>query len=179
MKRIILILQLCIFSVQIFAQTGQLSISRIDLMPDLPAPLQIRNWNSVAHNYDSYVFDAGKTGQYLPLSRLGTQGEFNYTDNIPIFLDSYVGADSHLNQAEAINIMPAIIGASLAGIDKSNQNGINWVSMTKDFFNIKNGQNVYLNSYSTTSGNDWWYDVMPNVYFLSAKGAISEWCGGI
>ncbi len=169
MNRFILLLQLCIFTMLSVAQQGQLSISRIDLMPNLPAPLLIRDWNTVAVNYDSFVFDLTKSGQYLPLSRLGNQGEFNYEDNTPLFLDSYIGADDHLNQAEAINIMPAIIGASLAGIDKSNQNGMNWVAMTKDFFNLQNGQNVYLNGYSTTSGNDWWYDVMPNVYFYQLK----------
>ncbi len=91
-----------------------------------------------------------------------------------MFLDSYVGTGNHLNQAEAINIIPAIVGASLAGIDKSNQNGMNWVAMTKDFFNLKNGQNVYLNSYSTTSGNDWWYDVMPNVYFYQLRSLYPD-----
>lgn len=165
MIRYLLLLQLCIFTLLSFAQQGQLSISRIDKMPDSPSPLLIRDWKTVAHDYDSFVFNTTITGQYLPLSRLGTLGQFNYADNTPIFLDSYVGAADHSNQAEAINIMPAIVGASLSGIDKSNQNGINWVSKTKDFFNLKNGQNVYLNSYSTTSGNDWWYDVMPNVYF--------------
>lgn len=169
MIRYLLALQLCIFSLLSFSQQGQLSISRIDKMPDSPTPLLIRDWKSVAQDYDSYVFNITKTGQYLPLSRLGIPGQFNYSDNVPVFLDSYVGASSHFNQAEAINIMPAIIGATLAGIDKSNQNGINWVAKTKDFFNLKNGQNVYLNSYSTTSGHDWWYDVMPNVYFYQLK----------
>jgi len=169
MFRFILVLQLCIFTIQTFPQQGQISISRIDQMPDSPIPLQIRDWNTVAHDYDSYVFNLNKTGQYLPLSRPGTQGQFNYAGNTPLFLDSYVGVDGHLNQAEAINIMPAIVGASLAGIDKSNQNGMNWVAMAKDFFNLKNGQNVYLNNYSTTSGNDWWYDVMPNVYFYQLR----------
>ena len=165
MTRFILLIQLCIFAMLSFAQQGQLSISRIDKMPDTPSPLQIRDWKTVAHDYDSFVFNATKTGQYLPLSRLGTQGQYNYSDNAPLFLDSYVGADDHSNQAEAINIMPAVVGASLSGIDKSNQDGTNWVAKTKDFFNLKNGQNVYLNSYSTTSGHDWWYDLMPNVYF--------------
>ncbi len=160
---------LSILSLTGFAQTGQLSIPRISQMPDLPAPLLIRDWKTVAHDYDSYVFNLDKTGQYLPLSRLGTAGQFNYPGNIPLFLDSYVGADDHLNQAEAINIMPAIIGASLTGIDKSNQNGTNWVAKAKDFFNLNNAQNVYLNNYSTTSGNDWWYDVMPNVYFYQLR----------
>jgi len=153
----------------LFAQTGQLSIARIDQMPDSPVPFQIRDWNSVARDYDSFVFDINKTGTYLPLSRLGTLGQFNYADNTPLFLDSYVGTNDHSNQAEAINILPAIVGASLVGIDKSNQNGMNWVAMAKDFYNLKNGQNVYLNSYSTQSGNDWWYDVMPNIYFYQLR----------
>ncbi len=169
MTRFLLLLQLCIFAMLSFGQSGQLSISRIDQMPNIPAPLQIRDWNVVAHDYDSFVFNLNKAGTYLPLSKLGTQGQFNYSDNTPIFLDSYIGGNDHLKQAEAINIMPAIVGASLAGIDKSNQNGKNWVAMTKDFYNLKNGQNVYLNSYSTKSGNDWWYDVMPNVYFYQLK----------
>jgi len=169
MIRFLLILQLCLFTLLSFGQQGQLSISRIDQMPDSPIPLSIRDWKTVAHDYDSYVFNTTKTGQYLPLSRLGTMGQFNYADNTPIYLDSYVGAASHPNQAEGINIMPAIVGASLTGIDKSNQNGTNWVAKTKDFFNLKNGQNVYLNDYSTTSGDDWWYDVMPNVYFYQLR----------
>ncbi|MGD0581310.1 MAG: LamG-like jellyroll fold domain-containing protein [Bacteroidales bacterium] len=134
-------------------------------MPDLPSPLLIRNWHAVALNYDTLVFDLGKAGQYMPFARIGPAGEFNYPNISPIFLDSYVGAADHPNEAEAINILPAIVGASLAGIDKSNQNGMNWVAMSKVFFNLTNGQNVYLNNYSTTSGSDWWYDLMPNVYF--------------
>jgi hypothetical protein len=165
----------CFFlSIPVFSQSGQLSISRIDQMPNLPSPFQIRDWKTVAQNYDSFVFNTTKTGQYLPLTRIGTKGQFNYPDNIPIFMDSYVGSTSHPNAAEAINILPAIVGASLAGIDKSNQNGLNWVSMTKDFFNLKNGQNVYLNGYSTTSGNDWWYDVMPNVYFYQLHSLFPD-----
>lgn len=163
--RILIKFALILIPLSAISQTGQLSIPRIDQMPDLPSPLLIRDWQSVTRDYDTFVFDLARSGQYLPLSRLGTTGQFNYPDNTPLFLDSYVGALSHGNQAEAINILPAIVGATLVGIDKSNQNGKNWVGMAKDFFNLKNGQNVYLNNYSTTSGNDWWYDLMPNIYF--------------
>ncbi|PKP54154.1 MAG: laminin G [Bacteroidetes bacterium HGW-Bacteroidetes-1] len=174
MKRLILLLNFFLISILSFGQTGQLTISRVDLMPDSPTPLQIRNWKTVTIDYDNYVFDFNKTGEYLPLSRFGTQGQFNYPENVPLFLDSYVGANDHLNQAEAINILPAIIGASLAGIDKSNQNGINWVAKAKDFYNLENGQNVYLNNYSTTSGSDWWYDLMPNVYFYQMRSLYPQ-----
>jgi hypothetical protein len=174
MKRTFLYSSFLLLSFPAFSQTGQLSISRIDQMPNLPSPFLIRDWKTVALNYDSFVFNTTKTGQYLPLTRTGSKGQFNYPDNLPIFMDSYVGSTSHSDAAEAINILPAIVGASLAGIDKSNQNGMNWVSMTKDFFNLKNGQNVYLNGYSTTSGNDWWYDLMPNVYFYQLRSLYPD-----
>ena len=174
MIRQLVFILMCALAVQGFSQEGQLSIARIDRMPDSPSPLLIRDWKAVAKEYDRLAFNLNLTGQYLPLVRLGTPGQFNYDGNIPIFLDSYVGADDHANQAEAINILPAIVGATLAGIDKSNQEGRNWVAMAKDFFNLKNGQNVYLNSYSATSGSDWWYDVMPNVYFYQLRSLYPD-----
>ncbi|MGC8864971.1 MAG: LamG-like jellyroll fold domain-containing protein [Bacteroidales bacterium] len=151
------------------AQPGQILIPRIEAMPGLPQPLEIRNWSKVARDYDQLVFDPERQGQYLPLIAFAQPGHYNYSDNQAILLDTYVGSKYHHNQAEAINIMPAIIGATLAGIDKSNQKGINYVSKVKDFFNLKNGQKLYLNNYYGVTGDDWWYEVMPNVFFLQLK----------
>ncbi len=125
----------------------------------------MRNWKDVTTKYDQLVYNTGATNQYFPLVRIKSSGGINYPSIQPILMDSYVGSIYAGTQAEAINIMPSIIGATLMGIDKSNQNGIDWTSKTKDFFNRANGQNVYLNGWSTASGNDWWYDLMPNVYF--------------
>ena len=166
MKRVFLyILSLAgLSNMQLLAQTGQIDINRVNQMPDLPSPYLMRDWKQVAIRYDSLIFSLNATGQYLPVMQLKPTG-VNYPSLQPILLDSYVGSASHGNQAEAINIIPALVGASLAGIDKSNQNGINWVLKAKDFFNKANGQNVYLNGSSSASGSDWWYDVMPNVFF--------------
>lgn len=158
----------CLFlmiPVLLCGQSNQVILDRISEMPDLPAPYKMADWKKKARDYDAFVFDFAKSGSYLPLCALGTRGQFNYDTLTPLFLDSYVGSAYHLQQGEAINIMPAVVGASLMGIDKSNQMGHNWVATVADFFNMKNGQNVYLNNYSTISGSDWWYDVMPNVYF--------------
>jgi hypothetical protein len=158
------LLILCLTTAQAGAQVGQLNINRVEQMPNLPSPYIMRNWKEVAVKYDEFVFSTASVGQYLPLIHLKPNG-INYSSLQPILLDTYVGSASSGSQAEAINIIPAIVGATLNGIDKSNQNGINWVIKTKDFFNLANGQNVYLNAYSTPSGSDWWYDLMPNVYF--------------
>ena len=157
---------------QVFGQAGQLDISRVQQMPNLPSPYIMRNWKSVAGSYDELVFSTA-SGQYLPLIHLKATG-INYPALQPILLDTYVGSSGAGNQAEAINILPAIIGASLIGIDKSNQAGVNWVEKAKDFYNQANGQNVYLNSYLATSGTDWWYDLMPNVFFYQLYSQYPE-----
>ena len=157
---VLLSAMLCVES---FAQNGQINISRVAQMPNIPSPYFMRDWKTVAVKYDELIFSTTSSGQFLPLIDLKPNG-INYPNLQPILLDTYVGSSSS-NQAEAINIIPALVGATLVGINKADQNGINWTEKAKDFFNKANGQNVYLNGYSTTSGNDWWYDVMPNIFF--------------
>lgn len=161
MKRLVFILSLC-WSISVFPQ--QISIPRIEQMPDLPTPYQMRDWKQVAWDYNNFVFDSTKTGTYLPLVSFRSSG-VNFSAVQSIKLDTYVGQSSHGSVAEAINILPAIVGASLVGINKINDLGINWVSKVKDFYNSANGENVYLNNYSASTGSDWWYEVMPNVFF--------------
>ncbi|MGB5846927.1 MAG: hypothetical protein WBH40_00475, partial [Ignavibacteriaceae bacterium] len=84
--------------------------------------------------------------------------------HISFGLHTVVGTTSPLS-AEAINVLPAVISASLVGIDKSNQNGNNWVLMCEEYFNKQNGANIYLNHPSGSNWDDWWYDVMPNILF--------------
>ncbi len=145
------------------AQPGQITVPRVELMPNQPSPYNVRDWKQVAMRYDSFVYDVQKTGQYLPLTTIVPSG-VNYPQRPTFRTHTYVGTFSPLN-SEAINVLPSLIGATLVGIDKSNQFNRNWVLMSQDFFNKNNGENLYLNAPSTTSGNDWWYDMMPNVYF--------------
>jgi hypothetical protein len=35
----------------------------------------------------------------------------------------------------------------------------------EEWFNRRPDENVYLNNYVSQSGDDWWYAVMPNVFF--------------
>ena len=144
-------------------QTGQITLPRVEQMPNHPNPYILRNWRQVAQQYDSFVYDLQKTGQYLPLSSIGPGG-VNYPQNPTFRLHTYVGTNSPLGN-EAINVLPSLVGASLVGVDKTNQFGRNWLLMSQDFFNKANGENIYLNNAGASSGGDWWYDMMPNVYF--------------
>jgi len=102
----------------------QITINRIEQMPNTPSPYLMRDWKQVARGYDSLVFDFNRTGTYLPLGRIVTN-TVNYPNHNSFGLHSYVGTNSP-NNGEAINCLPAVVGATLAGIDKSNQNGLNY-----------------------------------------------------
>ena len=128
-------------SIQISAQ--QINIPRIEQMPNLPSPYEMRDWKQTAIGYDSFVFDFNLTGQYLPLIWLNTN-TVNYPNHNSFGLHTVVGTNSTAS-SEAINLLPAVVGASLCGVDKSNQAGYNWVLMCEEYFNKNNGANVYLN----------------------------------
>ncbi len=164
MKKTILT-TLLLFCILCLSVAQQKTISRIDQMPDKPSPYLMRDWKKVTKDYDNFVFDVSKTGTYLPLSAIHSGAGTNYPDVNNIRLSTFVGQDNPQNIGEAINILPAIVGASLVGVDKTNHYATNWVQKSKDFFNSANGQNVYLNNYSAGTGGDWWYETMPNIYF--------------
>ena len=145
------------------ALAQQINIGRIESMPDMPAPYQMRDWKRVAAGYDSLVFNPNLTGTYLPLIWINNNA-VNYPGSMQFGLHTVVGTTVP-NSAEAINCLPAVIGATLSGIDKSNQNGYNWVDMCKEWFNKAGGLDVYENGPSSNVIDDFWYVTMPNVFF--------------
>ena len=144
-------------------QLGQIAVSRVESMPNEPTPFNIRDWKNVALQYDEFVFDRNKVGQHLPFIYFLPSG-VNYPERRSFGLHTYVGTFSPLGN-EAINVLPTIVGSTLVGIDKRNQSGEDYVLMSQDFFNKRNGEGIYLNNAGGRSGIDWWYDLMPNVFF--------------
>ena len=142
------------------AAAQQIALPRIEKMSSAPINYEMRDWKQAARAYDSLVFDLNASGQYLPFVRLNGSST-NYPTHGAFTLPSYVGGTG----GEAINCIPAVVGASLVGIDKSSQNGWNWVLMCEDWFNRASGANVYLNGPGGSGWDDWWYDTMPNVFF--------------
>lgn len=164
MNRIKFFQILVLFTLACYSLTGQqIEIPRVAAMPSMPQPYLMRDWKAVAQQYDSLVFDLTAAGQYLPLVWINTN-TINYPNHASFGLHTVVGTP-YPSSAEAINIIPAVVGASLVGIDKSDQFGVNWVLGCEEFFNRRPEENVYLNSPATSSGDDWWYAVMPNIFF--------------
>ncbi len=163
--KLFLVLVLLPFSAILEAQ--QIDVPRIGTMPDFPEPYLMRDWKEVAHGYDSLVFDVSASGQYLPVLFFRDES-VNYPEHPGFGLHTAIGT-SYPTSGEAINVIPAVVGASLAGIDKSDQFDENWALMVQEFFNKRPAENIYLNHPVTSSGHDWWYESMPNIFYMQLK----------
>lgn len=160
------------------AQVKQVQIARVKEMANLPQPLNIIDWRTMALRFDSTVYDFKAKGEYWPLVWMdSTRKNF---DQPVLGMYTAIGdvrqgpGNNNGMFHEALANMGAVLGASLVGIDKSNQQGLNYVSMLKNYFNRDTGWDIMMNNTAPEVallgggyGRDWWYDVYPNVLFYA------------
>ena len=141
-------------------------IRLVEAMPNMPAPYKMKDWKKVAIQQDSLLYDFNAKGTFLPLI-WWDDNKVNYP--IRSFgIPSYVGASRNNDKQssyESLPVLGSVLGASLIGIDKSNYNGIDFVSMCKQFYNTKNGENLVMNSVDRKAGETFWYDIFPGMAF--------------
>jgi hypothetical protein len=161
--RALAVLTLLPIGVASHGQAGQIAIDRVEMMPNQPQPYRLRDWRATARAYDRLAFDLDARGEYLPLlwwddtKANGTGRAFG--------LPSYVGRDSKGgSEHEAITCLGALLGATVAGIDKT-RGAYNWVRMAEAYYNRANGQRLVLNHTGTRAGGSFWYDLFPQVVF--------------
>jgi hypothetical protein len=128
----------------------QQSIHRIDEMAELPQPLQIINFKELALRFDSTVYDFNATGEYWPLVWIDSSQK-NFAQNVvgiyTAIGDVRQGPDHNKGMFhEALATMGATLGATLVGIDKSNSQSRNYVSMLKNYFNKETGLDIMMNN---------------------------------
>lgn len=155
--------------------TAQITIDRIASMPDQPEPFKIIDWREKALGFDRYVFDQSLQGEYRPFLWVD-EAKRNFNQNtIGMFTtigDVRQGPKGNKEFHEALCAMGAVLGAGLVGIDKTNQDGVNYVKMVQNYFNAENGWKIMMDNTNPAVaklgggyGRDWWYDVFPNVLF--------------
>lgn len=151
-------------------------ISRVEQMPNLPEPFQMRDWTQVSRDYDDLVFDFQAQGDFLPLpwadrSRINCEKDMT---GLPSYINSKSARQS--GKEEGINLMSAILGATVCGIDKSNDRGTDFVDQLEGFFNSANGQNLFLNTTSGKTGGSFWYETYPSVLMSALSNRYSfDW----
>lgn len=145
---------------------AQVSISRVDLMPDMPATYKMLDWRQKALDYDAYVFDWNASGDYRPLIWLDQTGKNSEYDGFGLYTtlgDIRQGPDKPGGH-EAINTMAAVMGAGLVGIDKTSQDGYNYPQMLQNYFAGRNEWKIMVNG-TSGSAQDWWYNMLPNLLY--------------
>lgn len=159
------------------AAVAQFVVPRIEAMPRQPKPYVLKDWKRTALDFDAYVFDHTAKGSFLPFVWIDNQNR-NFSE--PTFgIYTAIGdvrqgpAVNNGENHEALGALGAILGATLVGIDKSKQDGYNYVRMARNYFNKDNGWNIIQNFTNKGAhigggyGNDYWYDVYNNVLFYA------------
>ena len=155
----------------------QVSVPRIEQMPNLPEPYFLKDWKKTALEFDQFAFDFSAKGDFLPLVWLDSTGQnFRQTTFGLYTAIGDVREGPAINDGqnhEALGAQGAVLGATLVGIDKSKQNGHNYVGMLRNYFNKDSGWNIVQNFTNKSAhigggyGNDYWYDVFNNVLFYA------------
>jgi hypothetical protein len=154
-----------------FFQPGQKDIPAVELMPNLPAPFELVDWREKARAYDRFVFDFNAQGKFLPLAWID-DSHINLAQ--PTFgLPSYVGGERRDGAQEGITCMGAVLGATLAGIDKSRQEH-DYVRMSEAWFNASTGLNLVLNHQRQETGGSFWYELWPHIVFYALADRYPE-----
>ena len=156
----------------------QVSIHRVDSMPDMPETYKMLDWKQKAQKYDLFIFDWNNKSEVGPLIWLDdTRRNMDQTTFglYTAIKDIRQGKNANNGEFhESLNSLAAILGAGLVGIDKTNQDGYNYVKMVQNYFNSDNGWNIVMNNTTPSVallgggyGRDWWYDVLPNALYYA------------
>lgn len=168
----------CTSNIDLGTPVEQVTINRIDSMPDIPVTYQMLDWKKKARDFDKFVFDWENTSKVGPL--IGLDNARRNIDQPTFGLYTAVKdirQGKNVNNGEfheSLNSLVAILGAGLVGIDKTNQDGYNYVKMAQNYFNSDTGWNIVMNNTTSSVGSkgggygrDWWYDVLPNALYYA------------
>lgn len=160
-------------TVDCFAQ--QTAIPRIEQMPDMPEPFKMLDWKEKAIALDSVIYDFNLQGNFQPYIWLDNSQHNISQQTYGIYTvigDIRQGPGNNSEYHEALCSIGSLLGAGLVGINKTAQNGHNFVKMVQNYFNTDNSWNIVMNntnpkvaSLGGGYGHDWWYDVFPNLLF--------------
>ena len=134
----------------------QQSVPRIELMNEIPQPFQIIDYKLLAESFDQTAFNWNANGdESWPIIWM----DYTYQNfNQPTFgLYTAIGdvrqgpnVESGIVH-EAMAGMGSVLSATLVGIDKSNQDGMNYVAMLKNYFNRDSQWDIMMNNLNSST----------------------------
>jgi hypothetical protein len=157
---------------------AQTTVPAVASFPGAPSPSASFDWRRRAIDYDSFVYNWSQPGEFPTIAWDHTH--YNMRDGT-YKMPSYYG-DSRLDAdgtQEALGQIASVVGATLVGIDKSNQDGIHYVDMLRTFYwpglgiarNQPSVQTTLAGQADLHGGHSYWYTTAANVlyYMLGAQ----------
>jgi hypothetical protein len=157
---------------------AQITVPAVASFPTAPSPSASFDWRRRAIDYDSFVYDWSQPGRFPTIAWDRTH--YNMS-NVTYKMPSYYG-DGRLDadgRQEALGQIASVVGATLVGIDKSNQDGIDYVDMLRTFYwpglgiaqNQPSCRTFRPGEAELQSGHSYWYTAAANVlyYMLGAQ----------
>ncbi len=132
-------------------------ITLVNLMPAEPSEFVLRDWKRVARDFDRLSNDFDTVGPYLPVPfYLSARRNFAHAF---INMPSFIGHDALTG---ALGTMSNVIGATLSGVDKSNDplTGLNHVTMQASYHSVDKGFGVLYHSPTAGPAQSMWYQLV-------------------
>jgi hypothetical protein len=149
----------------------QISLSRVESMPRQPEPFEVRDWRTVARQFDELAFDLDAKGEHLPLTRLVRDKKGRL---VTFAMPPYVGETrgSHGPGGvvfEGITCLGAVWSATLVGINKS-AGDVDYVRCGKYYFDARPKRQIIGNGRIAEPESSFWYTLFPAI----AYGAVAD-----
>lgn len=162
------------------SKVEQVSIARVDSMPNMPKVYDMLDWKAKAKSFDKFVFDWNNQSKVGPLIWLDdSRRNIDQTTFGLYTAVADIRQGKNVNKGEfheSLNSLAALLGAGLVGINKTDQDGYNYVKMVQNYFNKDNGWNIMMNNTTPSVsmlgggyGRDWWYDIFPNALYYAVS----------
>lgn len=141
-------------------------IARYD--SEVPPNYEWFDYRKTALGFDQLLFGEQPEGMYFPLT---WQDETNGTYAFAAYVGD--GRSGNDGSEEAVATIAAILSGTLLGVDKTNQNGVNYVEQLHAYFSEEEG--VVLNNPGATSKNSsMWYMLYPAILFTKVSAYYPE-----
>ncbi|MDR1789849.1 MAG: hypothetical protein LBR12_05865 [Opitutaceae bacterium] len=162
--------RLCLFALfPAFPALLAAGVPALDALPDgLPENYRLRDWRQTAIDLDALLFNAPAPGGGPALYWVDDSHINVARDGIalPAYAGDFRQTPARKTAYDGITVLGSVLGATLAGVDKSAGGGRDQVAALSTLYRSADGTDLYLNAPGARTGASYWYELLPSLLFF-------------